>query len=158
MKSSKFLVAALTAVAMIQVTGCDDRPSGVQTPEPRVSRADADIVRKVEFAAVPVTTGDYAALGIELGDSANGTPGAALIGFRVIAELVEPADVDSLRAGDVVTSLAEQPIHSAADFKAVLATLKPGSRVRAVVARGGGFEEVRITVGKARATFGANHA
>jgi len=153
-------IAATLATGVL--SACDETrpsPNAAQTVEAAPAYTDSDIDRRVVMAAEAVTAADYAALGLEVSDNATGTPGARLMDFTTIGELIEPSDTSALQRGDVLTNFGDTPITSAADMKSVLTHFRPGTRVRAVVQRDGVFKEIFVTLGKARAGgLGANHA
>ncbi|WP_432494221.1 S1C family serine protease [Kineococcus gypseus] len=94
-----------------------------------------------------VTDTDRAALGVTVTTVAGRSGQPAGVGV-VSVEPGGAAASAGLRAGDVITSVAEQEVRSTAELSAVLADLEVGQEVPVVLTRDGGEQTLRVVLGE----------
>ena len=116
----------------------------------------ADLVHPKEQAAMrfrsgrndpsQVTEPGTGYLGVVPDEGIGDRRGVPLISVRTGA----PADTAGLMAGDVITSINDQPCRDFADFDAALAKAAPGSVLSMVVSRDGKPRAITVTLGERR--------
>jgi putative serine protease PepD len=92
-----------------------------------------------------VTDSHRAALGVTISDVTDNTGAPAGAGIYKVTAGGAAARA-ALRAGDVITSVANKPVTSSADLSSVLAGLKPGQVVPVTFVRDGATKTVQVTL------------
>ena len=102
-----------------------------------------DAVKSVADTVIAGGKVQHAYLGVQISDTADDA-GAQI--SRVVTG--SPADKAGLQAGDVITAIGGKKVSTADDLTALVATFKPGDRVKVTFERSGSTKTVELTFGQ----------